>query len=275
MPSTDRYLAAVPQTRRSATAITASSAPTPTVFVVDRDVSVQEAVVRTAGAAGWRVETFDSADRFLARPRSPDPSCVVLDVALPDMHGLDVQLHLADRPETPIIFVTSRGDVQTAVRAMKAGAAEFLTKPFGNDELAEAIRSAVDRSRATLHRQAEGRALRSRYRSLTPRERDVMALVVSGLLNKQVGGELGISEITVKAHRGQVMRKMQADSLPALVTMAARLGPLLAVAVNGPAPPASASGYVQEAPGAGRGLTARSFGVPRRSGYEPPLRSIR
>jgi FixJ family two-component response regulator len=148
----------------------------------------------------------------------------VLDVSLPGLNGLELQQQLADRTDMPIIFITGHGDVPMTVRAMKAGAVEFLTKPFDDDALVNAIRDAIERSRAALRLDSEMRTLRSHYASLSQREREVMALVVSGLLNKQVGGELGISEITVKAHRGQVMRKMKADSLPDLVTMAARLG---------------------------------------------------
>ena len=157
-------------------------------------------------------------------PREVVPSCLVLDVSLPGLDGLELQRKLADRVEIPIIFITGHGDVPMSVRAMKAGAVEFLTKPFAVDALLDAVRGAIERSRGALELEAEIRALSDDYESLTPREREVMALVVAGLLNKQVGGELGISEITVKAHRGQVMRKMKADSLPDLVSMAARLG---------------------------------------------------
>jgi len=199
------------------------SQDTPIVFVVDDDVSVRESLELLIRCAGWQPETFPSAAAFLARPRVRVPNCLVLDVALPDLNGLDVQQRLVDRTEMPIIFITGYGDVPMTVQAMKAGAVEFLTKPFGDDVLLSAIRNAIERSQATLGREAEIRALRDCYASLTPRERQVMALVASGLLNKQVGGELNISEITVKAHRGQVMRKMKADSLADLVTMAARL----------------------------------------------------
>src|SRR5882672_2165141 len=194
------------------------------VFVVDDDVSVRESLELLLRTAGWRAETFESAQEFLCRPHPAVPCCLVLDVTLPGLSGLDLQKRLAERTDMPIIFITGHGDVPMPVRAMKAGAAEFLTKPFKDDVLLDAIRSAIERSRAALRLDAEMRAVRNGYESLTPREREVMALVVSGLLNKQVGGELGISEITVKAHRGQVMRKMKADSLPDLVTMAARLG---------------------------------------------------
>jgi FixJ family two-component response regulator len=175
-------------------------------------------------SAGWRAETFTSGGTFLSRPRVRSPSCLLLDVHSPGLDGLTVQQRLAERPETPIIFITGKGDIPMTVRAMKAGAVEFLTKPLKHDVLVAAIRSALERSRAALCLDSEMQSLRSFYRSLTASEREVMALVVSGMLNKQVGGELGISEITVKAHRGQVMRKMQAESLPQLVTMAARLG---------------------------------------------------
>jgi FixJ family two-component response regulator len=169
-------------------------------------------------------ETFASAQEFLARPRPAVPCCLVLDVTLPGLSGLDLQKRLVERTDMPIIFITGHGDVPMSVQAMKAGAVEFLTKPFEDNALLDAIRGAIERSRATLRLESDMRALRHCYESLTPREREVMGLVVAGLLNKQVGGELGISEITVKAHRGQVMRKMKADSLPDLVTMAARLG---------------------------------------------------
>src|SRR4029434_10678308 len=161
---------------------------------------------------------------LLSRPRATVPCCLVLDVTLPGLNGLELQQQLAERTDMPIIFITGYGDVPMSVRAMKAGAIEFLTKPFKDDVLIDAIRGAIERSRVALRHDQEMRGLRECYASLTPREREVMALVVSGLLNKQVGGELGISEITVKAHRGQMMRKMKADSLPDLVTMAARLG---------------------------------------------------
>ena len=196
----------------------------PLVFVVDDDVSVRESLELLIRTAGWRPETFASAQDFLSHSRPAVPCCLVLDVTLPGLSGLELQKQLVDRADMPIIFITGHGDVPMSVQAMKAGAVEFLTKPFNEDVLLNAIRGAIDRSRVALRQDSEMRVLREGYASLTPREREVMALVVSGLLNKQVGGELGISEITVKAHRGQVMRKMKADSLPNLVTMAARLG---------------------------------------------------
>jgi FixJ family two-component response regulator len=197
---------------------------TPIVFVVDDDVSVRESLESLIRFVGCEPETFASAQEFLARPRVLVPSCLILDVALPDLSGLDLQKRIAvDRIDMPIIFITGYGDVPTTVQAMKAGAVEFLTKPFGDDVLLSAIRHAIERSRIALAHEAEIRALRDRHASLSRREREVMALVVSGLLNKQVGGELGISEITVKAHRGKVMRKMKAGSLADLVNMAARL----------------------------------------------------
>ena len=209
-----------------------SSATTPIVFVVDDDVSVRESVELLIESAGWQAETYPSAQEFLARPRAAVPSCLILDVSLPDVNGLDLQRRVAiERSDMPVIFVVRHGDVRTSVQAMKAGAIEFLTKPFGDDVLLDAVCHALDRSRAILEHNAKLRTLRKDYESLTPREREVMVMVVSGLLNKQVAGELGISEITVKAHRGQVMRKMKAGSLPALVHMVARLG--LATALGG------------------------------------------
>jgi FixJ family two-component response regulator len=199
---------------------------TPIVFVVDDDVSVRESLESLIRCEGWQPETFASAQEFLACPRAPVPSCLVLDVSLPGLNGLDLQKRVAiERTDMPIIFITGYGDVPMTVQAMKAGAVEFLTKPFKDDVLLAAIRAALERSRVALGLEAEMRVLRDRYASLSQRERQVMALVVSGLLNKQVGGELGISEITVKAHRGKVMQKMKADSLAGLVKMAARLRP--------------------------------------------------
>ena len=200
------------------------SRATPIVFVVDDDVSVRKSLELLIDSAGWQPETFASAQEFLSCPRVLAPSCLVLDVSLPGLNGLDLQKRIAaDRIDMPIIFITGYGDVPMTVQAMKAGAVEFLTKPFGDDVLLKAIRQAIENSQTALGHEAEIRALRDCYASLTRRERQVMGLVVSGLLNKQVGGELGISEITVKAHRGKVMRKMKADSLPDLVNMAAKL----------------------------------------------------
>lgn len=205
-------------------ALMSPAKPIPLVFVVDDDLSVRESLELLIRCEGWRPETFASAQEFLNRPRALVPSCLVLDVSLPGLNGLELQKVVAvERWEMPIIFITGYGDVSMTVQAMKAGAAEFLTKPFSNVVLLNAIRQALERSRVALRQQAEMQQLRDCYGSLTSRERQVMALVVYGLLNKQVASELGISEITVKAHRGKVMQKMKADSLPALVKMAAQL----------------------------------------------------
>jgi len=197
---------------------------TPVVFVVDDDFSTRDSLELLIRSQGWQPQTFTCAQEFLACPRVLAPSCLILDVYLPDLNGLDLQTRVAaDRRDMPIIFITGYGDIPMSVQAMKAGAVEFLTKPFGDDLLLRAIRSAIARSHAALSQEADIRALRDSYDSLSRREREVMVLVVTGKLNKQVGGELGISEITVKAHRGRVMRKMKAGSLPELVNMAARL----------------------------------------------------
>ena len=196
----------------------------PIVFVVDDDVSVRESLELLTQNEGWQPETFASAQEFLDRPRALVPSCLLLDISLPGLNGLDLQKRIAvERTDMPIIFITGHGDVPKTVQAMKAGAVEFLTKPFNDEVLLTAIRQALERSRLALAQEAEMQELRGRYVSLTHREREVMAFVVSGLLNKQVGGELGISEITVKAHRGRVMQKMKADSVADLVKMAERL----------------------------------------------------
>ena len=196
----------------------------PVVFVVDDDVSVRESLELLIRTAGWEPELFASAQKFLARPRSSVPSCLILDVNLPDFSGLDLQQRIGtDRVDMPIIFITGYGDVPMTVKAMKAGAVEFLMKPFSDDVLLNAIRNALDRSQAALESGKEMHELRERYATLSNREREVMKLVVAGNLNKQAGGQLGISEITVKAHRGHVMKKMKAHSLPDLVRMAAAL----------------------------------------------------
>ena len=194
------------------------------IFIVDDDISVRESLELLLQNEGWQPKTFASAQEFLDCPRAVVPSCLVLDVSLPGLDGLELQKRLAvERTDMPIIFITGYGDVSKTVQAMKRGAVEFLTKPFNDEVLLTAIRQALERSRLALANESEMQELRNRYASLTPRERQVMTLVVSGLLNKQVGGELGISEITVKAHRGQVMQKMKATSVADLVKIAGRL----------------------------------------------------
>lgn len=203
----------------------AFSHATPIVFVVDDDIAARESLESLLRCEGWEPETFASAQEFLNRPRALVPSCLVLDVSVPGFNALELQKRIAvERPDMPIICTTSQGDVPTTVRAMKAGALEFLTKPFDDDELLNGIREALERSCVALAHEAEMQLLQECYGSLTRREREVLALVVAGMGNKQVGEELGISEITVKAHRGRAMLKMKAESLPDLVRMAARLG---------------------------------------------------
>lgn len=197
----------------------------PIVFVVDDDVSVRESLELLILNEGWRVETFESANQFLARPHVAVPNCLILDVSLPGLTGLDLQKKIgAERTDMPIIFITGHGDIPMTVQAMKAGAVEFLTKPFSDEVLLKAVHHALERSRMALSQQAAAQELRKSYATLTVRERQVMGLVVFGLLNKQVGAELGISEITVKAHRGKVMEKMKAGSFADLVKIAAKLG---------------------------------------------------
>jgi FixJ family two-component response regulator len=196
----------------------------PIVFIVDDDVSVRESLEWLIRSAGWQPETFASAQAFLSRAPATVASCLLLDIELPGLNGLELQERIAvDRSEMPIIFITGHADVPRTVRAMKGGAVEFLTKPFADDALLQAVERAIERSRRTLRQAAELKVLRERYASLTRREREVMSWIVAGRLNKQVGAELGRSEITVKAHRGKVMQKMQADSLADLVRMAGRL----------------------------------------------------
>ena len=195
------------------------------VFIVDDDASVREALARLVRSAGLRVEAFASAEEFLNRARPDSPSCLVLDVQLPDLSGLDLQRRMVDaNNDMPIVFITGHGDIPTTVRAMKAGAIEFLTKPLVEGDVLESIRQAIARDRVVRDHNAETAYLRARRASLTPREEEIMEWVVSGLLNKQIAGELGISEETVKVHRGHVMRKMGADSLADLVRMSERLG---------------------------------------------------
>jgi FixJ family two-component response regulator len=201
------------------------TAEEPVVFVVDDDRAVREATRSLIASVGLRVQTYESAQDFLRSPRPDAPACLVLDVRLPGLSGLDLQRELAvGGAQIPIIFITGHADVPMTVQAMKAGAAEFLTKPFRDQQLLDAIQQAIDRDRVERRQKAELAELRRRYESLTPREREVMALVVAGLLNKQAAAELGTSEVTVKVHRAQVMRKMRADSVADLVRMAGRLG---------------------------------------------------
>jgi FixJ family two-component response regulator len=196
----------------------------PTVFVVDDDASMRDALKNLFRSVGLDVETFGAAQEFLSGRRSEAPGCLVLDVRLPGLSGLDLQRQLMDADiEMPIVFITGHGDVQMSVRAMKAGAVEFLTKPFRDQDLLDAVQQAVDRDRATREQRAQIAELRERYESLSPREQEVMGLVVGGLLNKQIAGKLGISEATVKMHRGNLMRKMHADSLAGLIEIAQKL----------------------------------------------------
>jgi len=225
MEGSERYLDAGTPVHSPSRGEPARSPATPIVFVVHDDVAVRDSLQLLGGRAGWQVETFASVSRFLARPRASVPSCLVLGVGLLDANGTEMRQRLADRPAMPFIFIAGFADVPTAVRAMKAGAAEFLIKPLADELLLSALRHALQRSRTALAREAELETLRQSYASLSGRQREVMALVACGRLNKQVAAELGISEITVKAHRGKMMRKMGARSLPALVNMATKLFP--------------------------------------------------
>lgn len=231
---------AVAQAQPHARSGSGATQAVPVVFVVDDDVSVRESLELLIRSAGWRAQVFDSAEEFLAHPRVDGPTCLLLDVALPGLHGLDLQRRIvAERADMPIIFITGYPDVPVTVRAMKAGAIEFFTKPFNAEALLAALRDAIERSKVLIDSQIAHRELEGRYLSLTRREREVMALVVSGLLNKQVAAELGISEITVKAHRGRMMEKMGATSLPDLVIMAAKVCPQSRIAwgaIVAPAP---------------------------------------
>jgi FixJ family two-component response regulator len=202
---------------------TTPSPATPTVFVVDDDISIRDSLELLIQCAGWRAVMCGSAEEFLAQPRVFAPSCLILDVTLPQLNGFDLQELLSNRADMPIIFVTAYGNVSMTVRAMKAGAVEFLMKPYREEVLLQAIHDAFARSQAALHRESEIQTLRARCATLSGREREVMDLVVTGLLNKQIGGRLGISEITVKAHRGRMMHKMHARSIGDLINMAAKL----------------------------------------------------
>ena len=207
----------------------------PIVFVVDDDISVRESLELLIRKQGWQPKTFSSGQEFLESARVPVPNCLLLDLSLPGLNGLDLQKRIViERAEMPIIFITGYGDVPKSVEAMKGGAAEFLTKPLNHEVLLSAIRQSLERSRLALTRQAELQTLRNRYASLTAREREVMAWIVSGLLNKQVGGQMNIAESTVKAHRGQVMQKMNAESLADLVKMASKLRVPEATQSSGP-----------------------------------------
>jgi FixJ family two-component response regulator len=220
----EREPSAAPKTETSPKLDANSSQMTPTVIVVDKDLAVRKGLELLICAHGWRVQTFASAEQFLAQPRVASPCCLVLDVTLPDLNGLDLQQRVSDRADMPVIFFTAETDVQTSVRAMKAGALDYLTKPLPDDVLLSAIRLGLERSRALLSTAMAARRVRQCYASLTRREREIMQLVISGWMNKQIGAALSLCEITVKAHRGRMKRKMKAKSLPELVTMAATVG---------------------------------------------------
>jgi FixJ family two-component response regulator len=223
-PSSDHCVHSACEPSEAAQMETSPQLYTPTVVVVDNDLPVRKDLELLICAHGWRAQTFASAEQFLAAPRAASPCCLVLDVTLPDLDGLDLQQRVSDRTDMPVIFITAQTDVQTTVRAMKAGALEYLTKPLRDEVLLSAIRMGIQRSHALLSTATATRKVRQRYATLSRREREIMQLVASGWLNKQIGAALSLCEITVKAHRGRMKRKMKAKSLPELVMMSATLG---------------------------------------------------